>query len=203
MQQSREFQYYISLGDERSLLKVAKHFGVSKTAIAKRSKREEWQKKLQTRAIQKKLLDNRKPPQINLNIIDDGFCSVEELAYDEDIMPREEWIPNENNEINIELHLLNLIARTKEERLEIEKRVATGEALETVLNPHGIEGYKEAPKPIYNDEELVFIVPREPYSPLMQEKENRKALDYDSKVGEEMNKLAAKGSFRTIKIHRI
>ncbi len=203
MQQSKEFQHYISLCDDRSLLKVARHFGVSKTAIAKRSKREEWQRKLKTAAIQKQLLNSRRPPNINLSIVDRGFFSIEELSDDEDAVTRETWLPDRNNEINLEFHLRTLIARTKDGRLEIEKRIAHGETLQAILNPPRIRNYNEEPNRTDEDDEPVFIIPREPYSPLRQEKENRKALEFDPKVGEEMNTLAVKKSYRTIKIHRI
>ena len=36
------FAYYLGLGPERSYQKVAEHFGVSRQAVAKRGKKEDW-----------------------------------------------------------------------------------------------------------------------------------------------------------------
>ena len=43
---SDAFEYYVSLGPERSYQKVADHFGVSKRAVTKLAGREQWQHKV-------------------------------------------------------------------------------------------------------------------------------------------------------------
>ena len=42
------FDYYFSLGQNRSYRAVAEHFGVSKTAVVNRAKKEGWQKRIET-----------------------------------------------------------------------------------------------------------------------------------------------------------
>ena len=40
------FDYYLSLGSDRSYAAVAEHYGVSKQAVVKCAKREGWQKRI-------------------------------------------------------------------------------------------------------------------------------------------------------------
>jgi hypothetical protein len=49
------FEYYFALGPERSYERVAKHFGVSKRAVTKRAKRDDWQGR--ANAIERKARD--------------------------------------------------------------------------------------------------------------------------------------------------
>ncbi len=44
---SNAFDHYFALGTARSYQAVADHFGVSKTAVAKRAKKEDWQRRVE------------------------------------------------------------------------------------------------------------------------------------------------------------